>query len=392
MNIRNMRTYLIIITVYVISVVITWEAAAQERVPREFVPESGVISLAKNTPFNIALKALSEYSMRLENRPIIDVAQRINPINIDIANLSWKTALELITKTNHLSFLETETYIQITDAPAEFIGTPAGGTEIETKKEQFPLKPVNGNIREILISAKFFEADTRKLIESGVDWNAVFSSGKTTAQGQQNFIGNVESSTAGIFQIDYSDTDIDFNMIMKAMESNDIGKVIANPQITAIDGREGRVQIGQDFSIKQRDFAGNVLDVFVNAGIILTVTPVLVEEDSLKFIYLKVQAERSSATPGAISTVINKTYAETEMLLNDGEEALIGGLKTTEEYTTKKGLPVLNKIPKWFFGLGYLFGYESVNQTEKDLYILLKAEIIPTLSERIEAMKQEGKQ
>jgi len=365
-------------------------ATAQEKIPREHVPESGVVSLAKTTPFNVALQALNEYSLRLERKPIIDLLQRTTPINIDVVNLAWRTALELITRANGLSVVETDSYFQITvETPG---GGPAAQQTADVQQEEMPQKPITSSIREILISAKFFEADKKKLLESGVNWTALLDRGDFSILSQQNLVSGDEANATGTFQVSYIDDNTNIETMLKAMESEDIGEVIASPRITAIDGREGRVQIGQDFSIKQRDFAGNVLDVFVSTGIILTVKPVLVEEDSVQFIYLKVTAERSSANPGSISTIINKTFAETELLLNDGEEAVIGGLNSTEEYKTKKGVPVLKRIPKWFFGLGYLFGYESVNYSEKELIIFLKAEVVPALGERITDMLQSSRE
>ena len=82
--------------------------------------------------------------------------------------------------------------------------------------------------------------------------------------------------------------------------------------------------MGQDFSIRERDFAGNLIDKFFSAGTIIKVKPQVITEQGVNFIHLTADVERSSVTPGAISTIINKTKATSDVLLLDGEETIIG--------------------------------------------------------------------
>ncbi len=364
-------------------------SAGQDRPEREFVTDQSKVSFVKTTPFNVAMKALSDIAIRLERKVIIDPLKRSIEIGIDIDNLQWRSALELITKVNGLTIMESENYIQIGSTGVTAI-LAAEGEDRAADQPEFDLKPVTRNLREIKISATFLEADRKKLREIGFNWGIFQQDGNTSMSGDQLAAGARSDKDAGVFEITHIDNNTEFNAMLKALESNDVGEVVANPNVVVADGRTGRVQIGQDFSIKQRDFAGNVTDKFVSTGIILLVTPTIVVDDTMSFIHLVVQAERSSALPGAISTIINKTQANTEMLINDGEKVGIGGLFMTEETVNRNGLPVLKNIPKWFLGLGYLFGHESINKTEKELIILLKAEIIPTLSERLITMQQKG--
>lgn len=50
--------------------------------------------------------------------------------------------------------------------------------------------------------------------------------------------------------------------VLQFFESENLGEVIARPKVTVRDKMKGRIQIGSDISIKQRDFAGNVIDAF----------------------------------------------------------------------------------------------------------------------------------
>jgi type IV pilus assembly protein PilQ len=106
---------------------------------------------------------------------------------------------------------------------------------------------------------------------------------------------------------------------------------------------------------------------------------------------MNVDVERSSVQPGAISTIINKTKATTNLLLLDGEETIIGGLYNSQTDVIREGIPFLKDLPWYVFGLRYLFGFDSDNLVKKELVILLKAELVPTLQERItQKTKEDG--
>jgi type IV pilus assembly protein PilQ len=68
----------------------------------------------------------------------------------------------------------------------------------------------------------------------------------------------------------------------------------------------------------------------------------------------------------------------------NGEETAIGGLFVNDEAITRVGIPFLKDLPWWVFGIRYLTGYDQTIETKKELVILLKMELIPTLQERLE--------
>ncbi|HAW79698.1 MAG TPA: hypothetical protein DCX27_08280, partial [Balneola sp.] len=144
-------------------------------------------------------------------------------------------------------------------------------------------------------------------------------------------------------------------------------------------------------SVKQRDFAGNVTDEFFSTGTILTVTPTIIDYNDSTFIHLDIAAERSNAQPDAVSTVIRKQEVTTKTLLLDGEATAVAGLYTTSETKIRRGVPILKDLPGWFFGLKYLFGYNSTDKIENELVIIIQAELEKTLSERMnEKLKSKG--
>ena len=94
--------------------------------------------------------------------------------------------------------------------------------------------------------------------------------------------------------------------------------------------------------------------------------------------------ERSSFILNDETTEIKKTNASTQVLMLNGEETILGGLFVNEEVISRNGIPFLKDLPWWVFGIRYLTGSDQTVIRKKELVILLKTELLPTLKERLE--------
>ncbi len=175
---------------------------------------------------------------------------------------------------------------------------------------------------------------------------------------------------------------IDINTLFTILESHQKGTIIARPSIIVISGKTGEIQVGQDFSVKKKDDAGNVTDEFFQTGVIMTVTPTVVEDENIEAIHLVASVQKSSATPGELSTIINKSESSTEVLLYDGEETVIGGLYDTDETVTRAGIPILKDLPWWVFGIRYLTGSNRHEANVREMIVIIKAEISKPINDR----------
>ncbi len=263
------------------------------------------------------------------------------------------------------------------------------------------------NSREINISAVFFEMDVNKSRDIGMDWKFFFKKdfelgitsgvdreklekqqqqqGGQTGGQQQGVPPDFLLSGKGTFDIgSYTG---DATAVFQLFEQENLGEIIASPNITVRDGIKGRIQVGSDFSIKQRDFSGNIIENFFSTGSIIEVTPFIYREDDVDYILLEIKVERSSFTPGDLTTEIRKTTASTQVLMLDKEEVVLGGLFINEEINVRTGMPFLKDLPWYVFGLRYIFGHDETITNKKELVILLKTELVPTLKNRLTATK-----
>ncbi|CAN5260598.1 hypothetical protein BH23BAC3_BH23BAC3_11910 [soil metagenome] len=382
---------------------------AMDEPPREYTNPEELISFDRRTPYQDALEVLTNYAQRFENRFIIDRSNYTGPIGVSLPAMHWKDALNYIMRVQNLVALESEDILEILTEQAareklgegkEQVTRPAGVRDLDGLA-------INTNTREVRINATFFEGNKRALREIGVDWSTLTNNIPTNirdfvtesgsgslpdpefdgqfvsvnAKGAQNVSQNVFNSL-----INFGDVGggIEVQALFSAFEADNLGQILATPSVKVMEGEEGRIQVGQDFSIKQRDFAGNVTDRFFSTGTILLVRPQIIEVGDTTLIYLDLEAERSSAQPDPVSTIINKQQANTHALMLDGESTVIAGLYRTEQTEIRRGIPILKDLPGWFFGLKYLFGYNSTDVQESELVVLLQVELEDSLDDRLQ--------
>ncbi len=385
-----MKTTLALLLSFLFTVPIFGQKDLEKRLKQYVNPEE-IVTLAENIPFDKAIEVLSKVSRKTTGKEIVLTTDYTDPIGIEISKLPFKRALNIITQYHDMVYEET---------PDNIIVKP------ETQSKEVLGEDIYADVdsREIKISALFFEANITEMKERGINWEVLLQ--KTGLA----FGANLTSFTAAPEQQDNQqqqkvkpqeftlDNATDFNVgdftgnivgAFKFFESNGLGELIARPSITVRDNAKGRIQIGEDISIKERDFSGNLIDRFYSTGTIVEVTPHMYTEDGVDYVLLQLQAERSSAEPGEISTTIRKTVANTEVLMLDGEETVIGGLFTHNEITTRSGIPFLKDLPWWVFGIRYLTGSDKTEILKREIIILIKIEIVPPLKERIAQKKED---
>jgi type IV pilus assembly protein PilQ len=64
-------------------------------------------------------------------------------------------------------------------------------------------------------------------------------------------------------------------------------------------------------------------------------------------------------------------------------------LYVNDNETVREGIPLLKDLPWWFFGLRYVFGYDKVQVTRTELIMILKAELVQTIDERLKDLAKE---
>ncbi|MBI4727266.1 AMIN domain-containing protein [candidate division TA06 bacterium] len=162
------------------------------------------------------------------------------------------------------------------------------------------------------------------------------------------------------------------NATISALESDRKANTISNPRISATNNKEAKIVGGKKIPISLRDESGNTVTSMYTIGMVLTVTPHI---NSAQNITMDVKTEISDLDPTATilgGVVILTNEATTQIMINDGETAVIGGLLQTKGGKSIKGVPILMNIPF----IGALFRSTSTATAKREILIFLTPNII----------------
>ena len=378
----------------------------------------------QNADIHSVLSLLAEYGeVNIVASPQVDAS-----VTMNLQNVTWRQALDILLKTYGLSGVEEPGYIRVlltqdyleeqmqiekhkadqkslisleTEVISVKHGTASdmvkgvkailsqrGTVDTDDRTNSLVITDIPENIEkvgelvktldketdQIKISTQLLEIESGSLTELGIDWSIISVESaelmdeiKPTATFDQ--LTNRVSDPTGTFTFATAEEDFDLQGIVSALVSSNKGKIVAHPEITTVDNTEAYIQMGQRIPIKQFDESGNVVITFVEVGTILRTTPHITSENR---ILLKLQPERSSYTFDANGIVINTNNAETNVVVDNGQTVVIGGLTTQEEVESHTGLPILKDIPL----LGYLFRYTQKKIVNRDLVIFVTPTIV----------------
>jgi hypothetical protein len=410
---------LLFIFLFVVSISELTQAQTEQSVRRsaqgKVVSQDQLVSFNADVPYMKAIQSLGELSKKIDGRLIIDrspLQGKEKTIGINIESMYWKDALELILRSNQLWYNDYPEYMEIVSF--EEMGKQAGEPaqtqrENQSKTPSFTPSPAvtqgaaalvdsseyYSKLREITISSVFLDVNKTKMAQSGMDFSIFRGSNLNLGVNIYNATslsttGGVTTSTSRLSDRSVaasinptgSNLGVDINAAISIFESDQVAEVIARPQITVRSGSSSVFQVGQDFSVLEKDFSGNTVQKFYPTGTILTVRPKIYKVGEMEFIDVRYTVEKSTFTSSTSTTVINKTTATGSLTLLNGEEGYIGGMYSNDENTVRSGVPLLKDLPWWVFGLRYIFGFDSKQVIKRELLVLLKAEILPSLEER----------
>ena len=381
------------------------DANPSQRQLRTYIPPDQVVSFLPGTPMNEFVTLLNPIFQRVTGKQVIDPENRVIPIGVSLSGMHFIDAFELVLDRNQLGFRETDNYFiveDLVDEAVQLLGTDGRSTQ---GVDGVPA-PASARSREIRIDAYIFELNVTRLRETGTNWASIFgesagggaggggAGGGGAAGGDEqglkfflkteSFFESFDSFLEGPDRVDFSE----IVSLFRYFESINVGETVASPSVAVQSGEKGRIQSGSDIPVTLQDFAGNTITQYIPTGVIIEVTPTLIADASdvrgdpdpipVEFIHLNVNVEKSSGRPSQAGITIDKNRTDTQVLLLDGEQTVIGGLFSTEESFFRKGVPILKDIPL----IKYLFSFQTKSVVQKELLIALQARVVDPLRAR----------
>ncbi len=247
---------------------------------------------------------------------------------------------------------------------------------------------------QVLIEARIVEANVNFSKSFGTDWNMsggltndTEASGAIADQGVgpqrgYNVLGgtygwdmamNLPLASAGTLGFNFTriaGTPFILNAMLMAMESRSEGRIVSAPRVLTLDNKPAQISQGFEYPYQTRDEDGQTEIAFKNVDLTLDVTPHITPDNriSMRVVINKNDIFRETADGPALTT----KSASTELLVNDGDTFVIGGIIRENETIENEGIPGLSKIPI----LGWFFKSRTNATTKQELLIFITPKIV----------------
>ncbi len=180
---------------------------------------------------------------------------------------------------------------------------------------------------------------------------------------------------AGRIALAILDSDYLLDLELQAAQSEGQGEVISTPRVITANQKEALIKQGVEIPYQEAASSGATTTQFKEAVLSLLVTPQITPDDRI-IMDLEVSQDNvgefvPSATGGLVPSIDTRSVT-TQVLVNDGETVVLGGIFETERRETINKVPILGDIP----GVGRLFRSNSDTSNKRELLIFVTPKIL----------------
>jgi type IV pilus assembly protein PilQ len=337
-------------------------------------------------------KIIAEQKSKEQQKSLEDLVTEYIPVNYSNAKAEILPHLDKIkTKDRgNISVDERTNYIIINDVP-----------DVVRQAKEI-VKKLDRVTPQVIIEARIVEASTNFSREIGTSWGSGIGVQPTSLiggtfgnvssidnrvgigpeRGFDNYQGTYGINTAINFPTTSNAASIGFNFVkiagtplllnakLQAMEAQGDGKIVSAPKIVTLDNKEATIKQGLRYPYNKLDTSGNTTTVFEDVDLELKVKPHVTPDNRISMIIKIKKRDLGNIISGQQSFTTKE--AETELLINDGETFVIGGIIKTIKSSGGSGVPGLSMIPI----LGWLFKTDNNTDNKEELLIFITPKIV----------------
>lgn len=274
-------------------------------------------------------------------------------------------------------------------------------TETAAKLEELRqlINLIDVPIRQVMIEARIVSATTDVSEKIGVAWGgaSINTSGGGSAAGGETFVTSASQDTfmdvangtspvtlgrvvdLGVGDFGATNVNIGFiannrllDLQLSAIESSGSGEVVSQPKIITGDKQNAVIKSGQEVAYQESAANGGTTTAFKDAVLELDVTPSITPDDRVIMDIKITQDSIAGFAPGTRAPILDTTEVETQVLVNNGETVVLGGIFQTEEITGVTKTPFLGDIPY----LGRLFKRTEVSNQKTEILLFITPRIL----------------
>ena len=348
----------------------------------DYAEEGGIIRV--DNAAKLAAESVERETARAKTAEVAPLETRIVKLNYANAAEMQQSLQSSATRRGSITVEKRTNSLIISDLPANVDRLEKMATDLDSTTPQ------------VEITAKLVDVDAEALRGLGIEWNVgptdgtnaeFFSStgpnppdflhpgnDNTNALGAEHNTGIADPATKITYGISKSWGFIEAQL--QLLEQNRKANIISNPRITTVDNREAKILVGQKIPLIVQDVAGNPVSQLQTIGIQLKVTPHLTQDKKIIMDLHPEVSDLSTQSTVQGGVIINTSEADTRVMVDDGQTAVIGGLIRTNDSSVRRGIPLLKDLPL----LGMLFRSDNLTRQNRELIIFVTPRLVTTMA------------
>lgn len=338
-----------------------------------------------------------------------------------------KLELEAVRQVEELAPLITE-YIQVKYAKASVLSelltteqgllSERGSAVVDERTNTLLMKDTAGNlekirevitmldvpVRQVLIEARIVIAGSSVGKELGVKWGGagynVNSSGskanyfggkqQSIQEGNQILFGGNSLDVSGLdfdasnmvnfgavnpqassFAIGYQTADYLLDLELSAIETDGRAEIVSQPRVITADGQTASIESGTEIPYQEASSSGATSVSFKSAVLKLQVTPQITPDERI-IMDLEINQDSVGEVTNTGVPAIDTNAVKTQVLVDNGETVVLGGIFRSEEVTSVSKTPFFGDLPL----IGALFRYSNHSSEKNELLVFITPRLV----------------
>lgn len=342
----------------------------------------------------IAAREQAEFEAKQKLEELVPLYTEFMPVNFakasDVAALLKNEDRKVLTERGNVTVDERTNMLIVND------------TERKLAEIRDLMKALDVPVRQVLIESRIVNASTNFGKNLGVRFGASdtrdIAGGRTAVSGnlngttqlmngetlQANDRLNVNMPAQRLQGVPFNPTSIGLaiaklpfgrllELELSALQAEGEGEIISNPRVVTSNQKEAVISQGTEFPYQEASAAGNTNTEFKEAVLQLKVTPQITPDDHIIMdIAVNKDALNTTATNNNGEPAIDTQKVESQVLVNDGETIVIGGIYEQTKANNIVRTPFFGDLPY----VGRLFQNKSNTNEKKELLIFVTPKII----------------
>lgn len=323
------------------------------------------------------------------------------PLRSDLVQINYAKASKLaeIIKSDKNTLLSERGNVTVDERTNSLLIRDTADRLVEISKL---IKSLDIPIRQVMIESRIVIASESFIRELGarlgISGSANVGPGTLTASGTRsgvstisrsgNDVGTVIGSNSGLninlpvpsssgltapsFALGFLNSAGLLDLELSALQSDGKGEVISNPRVITSNQHEAVIEQGEEIPYQEATSSGASSIAFRKAVMSLKVTPQITPDDRIILDLNVTKDSRSTqdVVPGGVA--IDTKEIKTQVLVNNGETVVLGGIYETQKHDSVDKIPLLGDIPF----IGALFRYKVKIESKEELLIFVTPKII----------------